>query len=407
MSTLPASSPPGVRVAAPSLTPEHAVRAAAAAVLTPLLGFWLPMRAFEWGVENLATLGLVGAFFFLTASMLAGSWCAVTLALGVRRPIGRPPIVPGMEAMLAVLLGLVAPNAPIWFGFVPSGGHAQPLLIQALTVFLVLVFLASDLPSRAWVPPIVVGSVRPHRDLVVRAMVAALMPTAILYALLPVVLIAGALSTVDGSGDGSRVILACWSAATFWGVAIGMRAWRNGRSPYLDTPEQGLIAGAGMGLAVAAWFLGGGADAPPALFLFQPAIIFAATVVLGSRREAIDATSTTSTARLDEPLLVPPGRGFVIAERETRYSDPETGREELRLESRWLVPRPVAEVADEYRGRNLLTVRKESDAEVIFTRGGPRPGAVRVVGRPTGSTEPGAPPPGPRTEVIVRVAKPL
>ncbi|MEW6582572.1 MAG: hypothetical protein AB1416_07420 [Actinomycetota bacterium] len=409
------SSPPAAAVAAPpraQLATPLVARAAAAAALTPLLGYWVPVRLFEYLVESTALMGAMAAVFLLIPSMIAGAWLAVVAGMRAGRPVGAAaPLVPAIEELLAALLGLVAPNLPMWFGVAPSEGVAQPLVIQAIAVLLALLVMGGVLGDSRLLPPIQVGPIRPPRELTVRAMVAALMPTALLSALLPVVLVSSDLVALL-EGDTSsleRRILVAWTSATLLGVAIGMGAWRDGRPPFLERPEQVVIAAAGMALAVAAWFLGGGLGAQPVVFLLQPVTIFVATVVLGTRRDRRHAElfgTRSAAARHDEALLVPPGGAIPLGTRELVHVDAATGAREVRVEARWLVPRAMALVADEYRGRSRLVVRRETDREVLMSRPAPFPAAVRVVAVASPPAAPDAPPPRPRTEVTVRLVRP-
>jgi hypothetical protein len=387
------------------------VRAALAAILSPVLGYWLPTRAFSTILEGGSLGGALFSLLFFVAAMILGAYVAVVAAMRMRRTSGVPSPVAPIEELLVALLGVVAQSAPLWFGFTPGDGAAQPLAIQATTVFLAILVLGGSAGSHRWLPPIMVGNIRPSRELAVRAMVAGLMPAAILYAILPTVAAGSALEMlVTGEEvDLGRRILIAWTGATLAGVSVGMRAWRRDRPALLDKPEQVVITVAAMGLAAGVWYLFGGLEGPAAAFLVHPAAIFVATVVLSTRRERADAAffGTPSPALgIDEPLLVPPGAGIGIGHTETAHEDPATGRREIRIEARWLVPRAFGLVTSEYLGRNGLVLQRESATEMLLTRPGRSPAAVRIVAQPPRPVAPDLPPPAPRTEVRVRVAHP-
>lgn len=401
-----AAAPPAVDVA--SATPLIA-RAAIAAVLTPILGYWVPMHVFEWLIEGMGILGGLAVLFTLIPAMMGGAYIAIVAAMRVGRPVGTKPFVPAIEELLVALLGLIAPNLPSWFGVRPAEGVGQPLTIQAIVVLLGLLVCGGLLGGLSWVPAIQVGSIRPGRELTARAMVAALMPTALLSALLPVVFVGSDIEALVG-GDTSSLehrILVAWGLATLIGIAVGMGAWRDGRPPFLEKPEQLVIAAVGMGLAVAAWMLGGGLNAHPAVFLFQPAIIFVATVVMSTRRDRHEDRifgRAAPTGRHDG-LLIPPGGGIPLGTRETAHVDPATGARETRVEARWLVPRAMVTVADEYRGHDGLTVKSETDTLVVLARTAPSAAAVRVAALPMTPPSVDSPAPRPRTEVTVRTVR--
>ena len=403
--TTPHCPPGAVDAAGQGVVP----RILLAALLTPVLGYWAPTRAFQALVEADPFGGIVATVYFYVGSILVGSYLAIVLALRVRRAPGTPAYVAPIEELLAALLAVVAMNAPVWFGLNPSDSMLQPLAIQACTVFLALMVLSGVFETHR-LPPIMVGSIRPDRELTVRAMVAALMPTAILYAILPAMVATSAIeAALGGDVNIERRILIAWTSATLAGISIAMAAWRGNKPAYLDKPEQIVITLAAMGMAVGAWTVFGGLEGPAAAFLFQPAAIFAATVVLGSRRAAADAAffgTRSAAAGLDEPLLVPPGGGISLGVKESRHRDAAGDREELRIEARWLVPRPMNLVAGEYRLRNGLVTKTETESDLLLTRGAPYPASVRIVGRAVQPSGLDASPPRSRTEVTVRLVRP-
>jgi hypothetical protein len=379
-----------------------------AAALSPVLSYWVPSRALPW----LAERGLVADIFWLAVIAaglaLAGAYAALLVAMRVRRISELAPPVSPIEEVLVALLGLMTPTVPLWFGLASGDAVAQSVVIQVATVFLAVVVLGGVMGDAKWVPPIMVGNIQPPRELAVRALVAALLPLAVLLALLPAVVLQG---LVDGSGAdvGQRVFL-LWVGATVIGVGVGLRAWRDGDDPVLTLSQQAVVTAGAMGIAWLVWNLAGGIDGPRMAYLVQPVAILVGTVLLARDREAPPAASAPASASRssawNEPLLVPPSGAMLVGRTETPYRNAETGRSEMRIEARWMFARPFGLVTSEYRDRHGLKVRKDTPAELILARPGESPAAVRIAALPVPPVASDLPPPAPRTEVRVRVAIP-
>lgn len=398
----PRSTPPPVAVEQGLLVP----RAVVAAGLSPLLSYWVPSRVVPW----LAERGVVGDVFWLSvvaaAMVFLGAWGAVVGAMRVRRISELGPPVSRIEEMLVALLGLLLPAAPLWFGISSAEVVTQSLAIQAVVVFLAVLGLGGVLGNARATGPLRVAGVEIARDPAVRAMVAALLPLAVLSVLLPAVVIG---AVVDGSPDNLGLpVLLIWVGVTAAGVAIGFRAWRDGRPAVLSAPRQALLTLGAMAVAGVVWNVAGGIDAPQAAYLVQPAAILVGAWLLARSPEAEPAAAAPARAPRTgaEPLLVPPAGAIFIGRTETPHHNEATGASETRIEARWMFTRPFAMVTAEYRDRHGLQVRKDTPTELVLVRPGDSPAAVRVAAQPVPPAGPDLPPPAPRTEVRVRVAIP-
>ena len=385
-------------------------RAVLAAALSPVLSYWLPSRALPW----LAERGAIGDLFLtemlIVAVTLGGAYAAMAVSMRVRRISELAPPVAPIEQLLVALLGVLTPTIPVWFGISSGGGAAQWVAIQAATVFLAVLVLGGAVGDAPWLPPIMVGTIQPPRDLAVRAMVAALLPTALLFVLLPAVVVD---VRVDAMSGGVVVnvegrVLATWVGATLVGMAVGTRAWRDGAPLLLRMRDEAAIAVGAVALAAVVWELSGGLEAPPVVLLVQPVAIFAAMVVLSDRtdREAVAVVPPPPPAPSNtvDPLLVPSAGSTFIGRTQTPYENADTGAKETRIEARWMVPRPFGLVIADYRGRDDLVVRRETATELVLSRTGLSPAAVRITAQPLRPAAPDGPPVSPRTEVRVRVA---
>lgn len=402
--TGPRSAPPRVVVEQGSIVP----RAVLAAALSPVLSYWVPSRAVPWLAERGTPADVVWLSLILAGLTLLGAYAATLVAMRVRRISEQAPPVSQIEEVLVALLGLVVPTVPLWLGLSPGDAVAQSVLIQAGTVFMAVLLLGGVLGDARWVPPLMVGSVQPPRDLAVRALVAALLPVTMLLALLPAVVASALLD--ESAGDVGQRILLLWMGVTVVGIGVGLRAWRDGEAPVLALPRQAALTAGAVGIAWLAWNLAGGIDAPLASYLIQPVAILVGTVLLAREREApatapVAAPVPMSPAR-SEPLLVPPAGAILVGRTETPYRNAETGFSETRIEARWMFARPFSLVTAVYRDRHGLTVRKETPTELVLARPGHSPAAVRITAQPTPVVAPDLPPAAPRTEVRVRVSIP-
>jgi hypothetical protein len=381
----PALAPQQVAVERGSVVP----RAALAAALSPVLTYWLPSRV----MPRIAESGVVTDVFVLAlvamAMALVGAYVAVVVAMRARRISELAPPVTPLEAMLVILLGIFAPTLPWLLG---SGTSlTSSLVIQATTVFMAILTLGGVLGD-GWRVPFA------ERETLVRALVAGLLPTVILFALLPAVVANAVLSSTPT--DPSSRVLMIWVAATLVGVVAGVRGWPTGEPPLVRGLTLVALAAGAAALAALVWSVGDGISATGAVFLVQPVAIAVAVVLLGARPErtiAEPASAVTPTPVVRppaDPLLVPTAGSTFIGRSETPHQDPATGRRETRIEARWLVQRPFALVTADYRGREDLKVRKETPTELILARGAPSPAAVRITAQAA------------RTEVRVRVAAP-
>lgn len=401
--TGPRSIPPRAAVEQGSAVP----RAVLAAALSPVLSYWVPSRAVPW----LAERGTVPDVFWLAVVAaglaLLGAYVAVVAAMRVRRISELAPPVSKIEELLVALLGVTVPTVPLWFGSPSGDGVAQWVVIQVVTVFLAVLVLGGVLDGMTRTP-YVTRWVQLPRTVVVRGLVAALLPTVVIAALF----VAGALGSLfDASApDVAQYAALLWVGATAVGIGVGLRAWRDGEPPTLSLWRQAALTAGAMGIAWLVWKVAGGMEGPRLALLVQPAAILIGTVLLAREREVASApiasVPTPSTPARNEPLLVPPAGAILMGRTETPHRNAETGRSESRVEARWMFARPFALVTSEYRDRHGLQVRKDTPTELVLARSGESPAAVRIAAQPTPVVAPDLPPPAPRTEVRVRVAIP-